>query len=132
MPVAKASIGITSSTANRRIQIQKNTPVTNSDGTQSDNWQTVYTCWSKVRYYPQTRTGGLARQFANAEEYWLTGIIFTIRFQKQVVITPAMMRVLYPAHGINHVYPIIGIQNTDEANKDMWILCQETQAQAVN
>ncbi len=132
MPVAKASIGITSSTANRRIQIQKNTPVTNSDGTQSDSWQTVYSCWSKVRYYPQTRTGGLARQFANAEEFWSVAVIFTIRFQTQVVITPAKMRVLYPAHGINHVYPIIGIQNTDEANKDMWLLCQETQAQAVN
>jgi head-tail adaptor len=129
---APKATGITSSTANRRIQIQKNTPVTNSDGTQSDNWQTIYTCWSKVRYYPQTRTGGLARQFANAEEFWLTGIIFTIRFQTQVKITSQNMRILYPAHGINHVYPIIGIQNTDEANKDMWILSQETQAQAVN
>ncbi len=124
--------GITSSKLNRRIQIQKNTPVTNSDGTQSPNWQTVYSCWSEIRYYPQTRTGGVARTFAFGEEFWDVGITFRIRFQTQVAITPASMRVLYPAHGINHVYPIIGIQNTDEANKDMWILCQETQAQAVN
>jgi head-tail adaptor len=132
MPVVKAQTGVTSSNLNRRIQIQQNTPITNSDGTQSPNWQTVYSCWSKIRYFPQTRTGGVARTFAFGEEFWDVGVIFTIRFQTSVVITPAKMRVLYPAHGINHVYPIIGIQNTDEANKDMWILCQETQAQAVN
>jgi SPP1 family predicted phage head-tail adaptor len=124
--------GVTASEMNRRIQIQKNTPITNSDGTQSPNWQTVYTCWAKVRYFPQTRTAGAARTPAFSEEFWSIGVTFKIRFQTQVAITPQNMRVLYPSHGINHVYPIIGIQNTDEANKDMWLLCQETQAQAVN
>ena len=56
IPTPKA--GVSSSKLNRRIQIQKNTPVANSDGTQSDSWQTVYTCWAEIRYYPQTRTGG--------------------------------------------------------------------------
>ena len=130
IPTPKA--GVSSSKLNRRIQIQKNTPVANSDGTQSDSWQTIYTCWAQVRYFPQTRTGGVARTFAFGEQFWDIAVTFKIRWQASVVITPANMRVYYPSHGINHVYPIIGIQNTDEANKDMWILCQETQAQAVN
>ncbi len=53
IPTPKA--GITSSKLNRRIQIQKNTPVTNSDGTQSDSWQTIYTCWPSVSSFGISR-----------------------------------------------------------------------------
>ena len=38
----------------------------------------------------------------------------------------------YPAHGINHIYQILGVENTLEANVSIWLLCQENQAQAVN
>jgi SPP1 family predicted phage head-tail adaptor len=122
---------ITSSNMNRRIQFQLNTPIANGDGTSSDNWQTVYSCWAKVRYWPQTRSGGMARVFAASQFFFEVTITFEIRFQTQVAITDKM-HILYPAHGVNHIYKIIGMENTDEANQSLWLLCQEAQAQAVN
>ncbi len=114
---------------NRRIQIQVNTPTQNSQGGLVDNWATVYTCWASMENFPRGR--GLFRKFLFAQLYPQMNTTIQIRFQKTVVITDAM-RVLYPAHGVNHYYQILGVENPMEANVSMWLLCQEEQAQAVN
>lgn len=120
---------VDSSDLNRRIQIQQNTPVLNTQGGSTDNWQTIYMCWANIQN-PQ-HGKGLFRKFLFSQLYPQLTTIIQIRFQKTVTID-ATKRVLYPAHGVNHIYQILGVENPAEANVSMWILCQEEQAQAVN
>src|SRR6266849_1255077 len=107
---------------NRRIQLQSDMLTQAGDGTSTDSWTTVYTCWANIQFPPHGR--GLTRLMQFGQLYWNVNAIIQIRFQKTVVITDKM-RILYPAHGINRIFKIIGIENTLEANVSIWLLCQE-------
>jgi len=120
---------VDSSDMNRRIQIQQNTPTKNAQNGLVDNWATIYTCWASVQNFPHGR--GLFRKFLFSQLYPQMNTTIKIRFQKTVTIDDTM-RVLYPAHGVNHIYQILGVENPLEANVSLWLLCQEEQAQAVN
>jgi SPP1 family predicted phage head-tail adaptor len=115
---------------NRRIQIQA--PSSSDDGqggSSPTSWNTVYTCWANIENFPHGR--GLFRKFLFQQLYPQMTTTIQIRFQKSVAIDPTM-RVLYQAHGVNHIYQILGIENPMEANVSMWLLCMENQAKAVN
>lgn len=127
MPGTRDSVD--ASDLNRRIQIQSLARTANGDGTFAETWTTIYTCWANIQNPAKGR--GLVRQFVVSHLSWNLTTIIQIRFQKTTVITDGM-RVYYPAHGVNHIYKIMGIENPNEANVSMWLLCQEIQAQAVN
>ena len=120
---------VDSSDLNRRIQIQQNTPTKNAQNGLVDNWATIYTCWASMQNFPHGR--GLFRKFLFSQLYPQMNTTIQIRFQKTVTIDDTM-RVLYVAHGVNHIYQILGVENPLEANVSLWLLCQEEQAQAVN
>lgn len=125
MPGSKDQIN--SSDLNRRIQIQAISGKT-PDGF-TDAWETIYSCWADIQNFPHGR--GLFRRFLYSQLYPQMNTTIHIRFQQSVLID-ATRRVLYPAHGINHIYQILGVENTLEANVSIWLLCQENQAQAAN
>lgn len=114
---------------NRRIQIQQVTLTPNGQGGSTESWATVYTCWANMQNFPHGR--GLFKRFLFKQLYPKMDMTIQIRFQKTAAIDDTM-RVLYPAHGVNHLYQILGIENSLEANVSIWLLCQEQQAQAVN
>lgn len=119
-----------SSDLNRRIQIQKITgQVPDGQGGFTDTWTTIYTCWANIQNFPHGK--GLFRKFLFSQLYPQMNTTIQIRFQQSVKIDETM-RVLYPAHGVNHTYEILGTENPLEANISMWLLCQENQAQPVN
>lgn len=113
----------------RRIQIQKATRVDDGQGGATETWETVYTCWANIENFPHGK--GLFRKFMFAQLFPQLTTTIQIRFQRSVLID-ATMRVLYPAHGINHLYQIIGVENPLEANVSIWLMCREDQAQAIN
>lgn len=128
--MAGAKDTLDSSDLNRRIQIQAITGQTpDGQGGFVDTWTTVYTCWANIQNFPHGR--GLFRKFLFAQLYPQMNTTIQIRFQMSVAID-ATMRVLYPAHGVNHTYQILGVENPLEANVSLWLLCQENQAQPVN
>ena len=92
-------------------------------------WETVYTCWANIQNFPHGR--GLFRRFLFQQLFPQVTTAIQIRFQKSLLID-ATMRVLYPAHGINHIYQILGVENPLEANVSLWLMCREDQAQAIN
>ncbi|MGH2478514.1 MAG: head-tail adaptor protein [Ktedonobacteraceae bacterium] len=118
---------IDSSDLDRRIQIQSISGKT-PDGF-VDVWSTIYTCWANIQNFPHGR--GLFRRFLYSQLYPQMNTTIQIRYQQSVRID-ATMRVLYPAHGVNHIYQILGVENPLEANVSLWLLCQENQAQAAN
>lgn len=113
----------------RRIQIQKATRVDDGQGGATETWETIYTCWANIENFPHGK--GLFRKFMFAQLFPQLTTTIQIRFQRSVLID-ATMRVLYPAHGINHLYQIIGVENPLEANVSIWLMCREDQAQAIN
>lgn len=120
---------VDSSDLNRRIQIQQVTLTDNGEGGFNETWNTVYTCWANIQNFPHGR--GLFRRFLLGQLYPQMNTTIQIRFQQSVVIDHTM-QVLYPAHGVNHIYQILGVENPLEANVSIWLLCQENQAQPVN
>jgi SPP1 family predicted phage head-tail adaptor len=120
---------VDSSDLNRRIQIQQVTLTDNGEGGFNETWNTVYTCWANIQNFPHGK--GLFRRFLLGQLYPQMNTTIQIRFQQSVQITD-QMRVLYPAHGVNHIYQILGVENPLEANVSIWLLCQENQAQPVN
>jgi SPP1 family predicted phage head-tail adaptor len=120
---------IDSSDLTRRIQIQQVTRTDNGSGGFTETWNTVYTCWANIQNFPHGK--GLFRRFLLGQLYPQMNTTIQIRFQQSVQITD-QMRVLYPAHGVNHIYQILGVENPLEANVSLWLLCQENQAQPVN
>ncbi len=133
MPGAQDQVD--SSDLNRRIQIQQNQYSFDAQNNRIDNWTTVYTCWANISNPAKGK--GLYRKFLYGQLYPQLTTIIQIRFQQSVAIGAGdlnnkPMRVLYPAHGVNHIYQILGVENPNEANISLWLLCQENQAQAVN
>lgn len=114
---------------NRRITFQQKTDVDNGLGA-DPVWNDVYTCSAKKENFPHGR--GLFRAFVYAQLYPQVTTTFQIRFQRSVQIDINTMRVKYSAHGTDHFYQIMGIENPDEANAFMFLLCREDQAKAVN
>lgn len=113
----------------RRIQIQQAVKSDNGEGGFNITWQTIYTCWANIQNFAHGK--GLFRRFLFSQLYPQVTTTIQIRFQKSVLID-ATMQVLYPAHGINHTYQILGVENPEEANVSIWLLCQENQAKAIN
>lgn len=113
----------------RRIQIQQEVRTDNGQGGFNVAWTTIYTCWANIQNFGHGK--GLFRKYLFSQLYPQVTTTIQIRFQKSVLID-ATMRVLYPAHGVNHTYQIIGVENPEEANVSIWLLCQENQAQAIN
>ncbi len=93
----------------------------------TEAWNTVYSCWANKADFPHGR--GLSKAFKFGQLYPTANTTFQIRFQKTVPLDDTM-RVQYIAHGVTHIYQILGIENPNEANVSLWILCQETQAQS--
>jgi SPP1 family predicted phage head-tail adaptor len=120
---------VDSSDLNRRIQVQHVTLTDNGEGGFNETWNTVYTCWANIQNFPHGR--GLFRRFLLGQLYPQMNTTIQIRYQTSIQIND-QMRVLYPAHGVNHLYQILGVENPLEANVSIWLLCQENQAQPVN
>jgi SPP1 family predicted phage head-tail adaptor len=120
---------VDSSDLNRRIQVQQVTLTDNGEGGFNETWNTVYTCWANIQNFPHGR--GLFRRFLLGQLYPQMNTTIQIRYQTSIQIND-QMRVLYPAHGVNHLYQILGVENPLEANVSIWLLCQENQAQPVN
>src|SRR5579885_2351413 len=112
----------------RRIQIQQAIKTPDGQGGFAVTWETVYTCWANIQNFPHGR--GLFRRFLFQQLFPQVTTAIQIRFQKSLLID-ATMRVLYPAHGINHIYQILGVENPLEANVSLWLMCREDQAQAI-
>lgn len=132
--MAGAKDTVDSSDLNRRIQIQQVTLTDNGSGGFTETWATIYTCWANIQNFPHGK--GLFRRFLLGQLYPQMNTTIQIRFQQSVLIgvtaNNKAMRVLYPAHGVNHIYQILGVENPLEANVSLWLLCQENQAQPVN
>jgi SPP1 family predicted phage head-tail adaptor len=114
---------------NRRITIQANTPTHDASGTKIDNWTDVYSCWADIQNYPHGRQ--LTRLYHFSQFYPNVTLMIAIRFQKSVVID-VTKRVKYTAHRIDHFYSIEGVENPNEANVSLFLLCSEPSAKAVN
>lgn len=122
---------------NRRIQIQQAAKTDNGQGGFETTWETIYTCWANIQNFAHGK--GLFRKFLFSQLYPQVTTTIQIRFQKSVFIgvvngvaNQTELRVLYPAHGVNHIYQIIGAENPEEANVSIWLMCQENQAQPIN
>lgn len=121
-----------SSDLNRRIQIQAVTselPDPGGEGGFIDDWTTIYSCWANIQNFPHGR--GLFRKFLFSQLYPQMTTTIQIRYQRSILID-VTLRVLYVAHGVNHVYQVLGIENPLEANVSLWLLCREDQALPVN
>ncbi|SRR5579884_2075135 len=133
MPGAKDQIS--SSDLNRRIQIQQNQYTWVDQNNRQDNWQTIYTCWAN--FVDRSMGRGMGKVYRYFQLYPEADRAMQIRFQKSVAVGAGdlnnkPMRVLYSAHGVNHVYQLLGVENPNEANVSLWLICHEVQAQVVN
>ena len=114
----------------RRISIQSYTRVDDGQGGSSDGtWSTIYACFADMQNPLHGR--GLYRKFMFAQLYPQASMIIQIRFQKTIPID-ATMRVQYVAHGVTHLYQILGVENPNEANVSLYLLCTEYQAKTPN
>lgn len=115
---------------NRRIQFQSNATATqNADGSQTDNWTTVYTCWAN--FVDKLQAKGYSRALRFFQLFPQAQRVIQIREFHSIKLD-AKLRILYPAHGINHVYQILGAENPNDANVSIWFAVVENQAQAAN
>ena len=112
----------------RKISIQAPTISADAQGT-TTAWNTVYTCFASIENQPHGR--GVFRRYLYQQLYPQLTAIVQIRYQQSTPID-ATMRIQYIAHGVTHIYQIIGIENPNEANISMYLLCQEQQAKSVN
>lgn len=113
----------------RKISIQSYTRVDDGQGGSSGSWGNVYTCFADMQNPMHGR--GLYRKYLYAQLYPQATMIIQIRFQKTVPID-ATMRVQYIAHGVTHLYQVVGVENPNEANVSMYLLCVEYQAKTPN
>jgi|SRR5579862_9563 len=120
---------------NRKIVIQKPTAGVDDDQggglgpSAASEYVDYYTCFADIQNQPHGR--GLFRKFLLQQLYPQLTTIIQIRYQQTFPID-ATCQVKYIAHGIMHIYKILGIENTAEANISMYLLCREDQAKAVN
>lgn len=114
---------------NRRITIQSNTPTPSANGTPIDNWTDEYTCWADIQNFPHGR--GLTRLYHFSQFYPNVSVMIAIRFQTSAKID-ATRRVKYVAHGTTHYYQIVGVENPNEANVSLFLLCSESPAKGMN
>lgn len=97
---------------NKRITIQANALTRDTNGAEVDSWTTVATVWAAI-----TTDAGrefYAAQKINAE----TTAVMRIRYRAG--LNPRM-RVLYAGKYFN----ILHINNVNEANKEILLLCRE-------
>jgi hypothetical protein len=112
----------------RRIAIQAVTYTQVGRG-KSETWNTVYSCWANKADFPHGR--GLSKAFKFSQLYPTANTTFQIRFQLSTPLDDTM-RVQYIAHGVTHIYQILGIENPNEANVSLWLMCQEQQVKSEN
>lgn len=113
---------------NRRISILAPTIGADAQGI-TTTYSVVYNCAADKQNMMHGR--GLYRKLMYQQLYPQTTVIFQIRWQASVKID-ATMKVQEIAHGQTHLYKITGVENPNEANVSLYLLCMEDQAKAVN
>ena len=105
---------------NRRIQIQVQSSSQAEDGSPTQTWAVIYTCWASIDIQRS--------QLLYATAEFVSKVVhrITIRWTPSVHVLPNM-RIVYtePVTGIVHVYNIEALLNDNEANVSLVALCYE-------
>ena len=97
---------------NHRITIEKNEPITSSDGSLLENWVTVVSVWAD--YQAKSGREFFAAQRFNAE----VNALFRIRYRSDLTVK---MRVKYKSR----CFEILFLNDTDKDQGELVLACRE-------
>ena len=99
---------------NKRITIQQNTNITDSEGTVTEGWQDFKKVWASIVPLTLRYREFMSAQALNSE------ITMQIKIRYTSGITPKM-KVLYGSR----IFEIIAVINPNEANIELNLMCKE-------